>query len=1334
MNSTVRPRKSLVRIALAVLTLGLSSCNFSFTPERDNPIDAANICGGVSLEDAVIQAKSPAVSDVVLDADGLSFTVSAELRNCTGFDVEVDSLEDVESSELVKRDDVRPSVSLKTEETKASVALARVTVSGWQAGLSEKSIKFKLKGSSGRTHVVRVDLTDALAGVMPTFSAGNLTISDSTSIGINNADSKLQAGEEVALTLPLSYVGLASLSGLSATVDLGSSGATLTVAPALSVSSLSGSGSLTLTASLSVPYTVSPNLSNTVTITLTNAFGHSWTIPVSLPIREVDERYMRPFSPGVPQHDSAYTVRTISPVVTWTASQSTDLSYYEVSVGTTAGGTDLKSWTNAGNVTSYQVTGILANAGITNYVNVRAVDLYGNRSAVVSSSGWVYSSTLTVTGLSNDSTARKSKSWSWGCGGVAPCTYRFVVDTSPTTNPSGSYGSTTSTSQGSGTGTYYLHIQGTDAAGNVSSVAHYSAALDNTGPTITGLSSDSTPTKSKTWSWGCNETCTYRFTVSTSSTPSLSGSYVSTVSASQSSGSGMYYLHVQAQDSLGNVGSVTSVSAVLDNTAPTLSGLSNDTTPTRSKTWTPGCNETCTYRYAVSTSASDNPSGSYSNLSSIPTTGSYGAYYLHLQARDVAGNESSVGHFSFLLTGPIVTGLSADVSGAKSKTWAWGCSEAGCTYRFSLDTSAGGTPSGGFSSTTTTTQGAGNGTYYLHVQARSAEGHDGNVYTVSALLDNTAPTLSGIANDGVPRTSKIWSWSCSESCTYRFSVDSVETGAPSGDYSSVGSVSLSSSVSRTYYLHVQARDVAGNESGVTTVYGVMYTEFGISRIILSSDPPIPKTFRFDWSSSGLYEGGKYRIELSLTGLQSPIVIGDQLEGTTADLTIPIHLANGGVFRIYSCRSDMTGCVLGSQTGVVTLTDLNDSIGHYTPALGSSSYFGTSVAISGDGNTLVFGDPNNSSSASGINPNFNAGTSNGSGAIFIYVRSVSGWVLQVGIKASDAAAYDNFGASVAISSDGSTVAVGAPTKDHYSPCTYSFCEDFGGVYLFSRSAGGFWTQQAFLRGSDTDDRNGFGMGVSINSAGDKLVIGAPSAGISSSGKVYVFTRSGSSWSEEGNFEGGQPGSKGLAVSSDGSTVVVGISNGGFTQGSTVIRCGSAAVWRKSGSSWVKVAQLYPVSGATDDYFGGAVAIDSTGTSVVIGATGEDSGATNSGAAYVFKEVSGAWQQVAKLKADNAGSGDAFGLSVSISSAGDLVAVGAPFEQSSSFGLGGNGNINSGYFYGAVYVFSYSGSSWSQRAYVKASSDANYFGSSIALSANGGSLVGTAPAFGRGFFVY
>ncbi len=151
-------------------------------------------------------------------------------------------------------------------------------------------------------------------------------------------------------------------------------------------------------------------------------------------------------------------------------------------------------------------------------------------------------------------------------------------------------------------------------------------------------------------------------------------------------------------------------------------------------------------------------------------------------------------------------------------------------------------------------------------------------------------------------------------------------------------------------------------------------------------------------------------------------------------------------------------------------------------------------------------------------------------------------------------------------------------------------------------------------------------------------------------------------------------------------------------------GAAYVFTESGSVWTQIAKLTASDGAPDDYFGNSVSI--SGNTVVVGAAGATVGNnSDQGAAYVFTESGSAWTQTAKLTASDGAASDYFGNSVSIS--GNTVVVGAD-----------NATVGANSAQGAAYVFTESGSAWTQAAKLTASDGAahDYFGNSVSISGN------------------
>jgi FG-GAP repeat len=161
--------------------------------------------------------------------------------------------------------------------------------------------------------------------------------------------------------------------------------------------------------------------------------------------------------------------------------------------------------------------------------------------------------------------------------------------------------------------------------------------------------------------------------------------------------------------------------------------------------------------------------------------------------------------------------------------------------------------------------------------------------------------------------------------------------------------------------------------------------------------------------------------------------------------------------------------------------------------GSGDQFGSSLALSGDGNTLAVGAPAEDSIASGINGNQADESATNAGAVYVLTRSAGVWSHQAYIKASSTDGGDRFGSAVAFSGDGNALAVGARGEasgasgiggnqaDNSAPSA-------GAVYIFTRTAGS-WSQQAYVKASNTDPLDGFGSAVALNFDGNTLVVGA-----------------------------------------------------------------------------------------------------------------------------------------------------------------------------------------------------------------------------------------------------
>jgi hypothetical protein len=326
-------------------------------------------------------------------------------------------------------------------------------------------------------------------------------------------------------------------------------------------------------------------------------------------------------------------------------------------------------------------------------------------------------------------------------------------------------------------------------------------------------------------------------------------------------------------------------------------------------------------------------------------------------------------------------------------------------------------------------------------------------------------------------------------------------------------------------------------------------------------------------------------------------------------------------------------------------------------------FGRSVAL--DGNTLVVGadDP---SCATGINGDQADASCFRAGAVYVFTRTGETWSQQAYLKPSNTNTTFYFGESVSLSGD--TLAVGA------------------------------WAESGCARGVNGDDQN--------QSAGDAC---------GGSGAVYVFTRSGSTWSQQAYLKAslldpnGNHENFGRTVAISGNTIAVGAPQQGFNEGCPVCRyLGAVYVFTRSNGQWTQEALLRSSNPVNQfEAFGFTVTLDGdtiaasniTESSCATGVNGDQfSNRTcyDTGAVYVFTRNAGVWTQQAYVKASNTGS-RLFGFGLAVN--GEALIVGAPKEQSCATGINGNQSDTGCPESGAVYIFNKINKVWSQVAYVK-----------------------------------
>jgi hypothetical protein len=419
--------------------------------------------------------------------------------------------------------------------------------------------------------------------------------------------------------------------------------------------------------------------------------------------------------------------------------------------------------------------------------------------------------------------------------------------------------------------------------------------------------------------------------------------------------------------------------------------------------------------------------------------------------------------------------------------------------------------------------------------------------------------------------------------------------------------------------------------------------------------------------------------------------------------MPNWLAHGATYalRIYAMRADWDGLTHSNQnvtphSAIVTFTlpSCNPPTTTTVPPTWSqrgvdldgediSDRSGV-VAISSDGSVVAIGATSND------------GTVFDSGHVRVYAWSGSSWV-QRGSDINGESASDASGIAVALSSDGSIVAIGAHLNGGAGA-------ESGHVRVY------VWNGTSWLqRGADIDGEAAYdrsGSSVAISSDGSIVAIGARQndGAAANAGHVRVYVWDGTSWLQRGADIDGEAASDEsgfqVSLSDDGTIVAIGSPNNGVARG-------SVRVYAWNGTSWVQRGADLDGEAIAD--YSATVSMSSDGSVVAIGGTGHDGGGADSGHVRVYGWNGTSWvQRGADL--DGEASDDSFGEAVSLSSDGTVLAVGASYND----GTSGSSSDNRGH----VRVFVWNGSSWAQRGSdFDGEAAGDEFGFRVALSGDG-----------------
>ena len=376
-----------------------------------------------------------------------------------------------------------------------------------------------------------------------------------------------------------------------------------------------------------------------------------------------------------------------------------------------------------------------------------------------------------------------------------------------------------------------------------------------------------------------------------------------------------------------------------------------------------------------------------------------------------------------------------------------------------------------------------------------------------------------------------------------------------------------------------------------------------------------------------------QIRLSLSNDGNQFVVGLPYARSCADANLPPGEGARWTGRVLVYENDgsnvwnLQACVTGSNTEPF-------------------DEFGTEVAISGDASTISVGAWREASLSPGINGPQDDNTGSSVGAVYVYVRDAGGtWIQQAYVKASNPDTSDVFGGYVALSDDGDTLAVGASGEDSLATTINgdqgNGAVTAGAAYVFARDAAGSWAQQAYIKPSSLGSYDRFGVNLKLAADGNTLAVASrprtntliPDTGYShlSGGIVYIFVRDVDGvWTQQAAFLGSNTNvfhlfASSLALAANGDMLAA----GAYTESS---HRGRVYFFTRAAGAWTQDAIFFGSNSTSGDGFGQSIDIaDSANGIVLVAGAADDSASpgingdqndnslTNSGAAYMFKEV-------------------------------------------------------------------------------------------------------------------
>ncbi len=525
-----------------------------------------------------------------------------------------------------------------------------------------------------------------------------------------------------------------------------------------------------------------------------------------------------------------------------------------------------------------------------------------------------------------------------------------------------------------------------------------------------------------------------------------------------------------------------------------------------------------------------------------------------------------------------------------------------------------------------------------------------------------------------------------------------------------------------------------------------------------------KTFTFSWQE--VADTDYYRILENPDGQSGFSQLGSNITQTTAanadgfaqqsaSFEMPVFLRHSASYIIESCND--VGCTSSTTMNVTNTAgdaaDINAGVGYFKASnaeeddgyTNSADYLHAfRPAFNSDASRMVYGAPKED--GNGVSESDNSVSD--SGAVYVFDKDDAGqWTQTAYIKAPTVTENAWFGSSVAMTADGSTIAVGAAGYGNTGIEAY--------VYQL---VAGSWTLTGILTSEENNasETDGFGADIDISDDGSLVAIGALKDPYNKAGdnvgtyagSVYLFEKISGTWSQKAYLkpdyqDASDVFGKRIDLTPDGRYLAVG-ANGvdsgvtGDESDNDMSRSGAVYIYENNNGNWGDYTFLQSDYLKVNGCFGGSVALNSDATVLATGAycdtsrardingDQENEAGSDVGAVFIYTRSGTTWTKQAYLKASNASDGDNFGFGISLSGDGDILAVSAYGDQTDEVGIlpGTNDESISTPNGGSFYIFENKGNEWQQSTYIQSPSYDNPFVSYWPRLSRDGSTLGIA----------